>query len=385
MLILGAIVAIAMILGTLVDVFETIVLPRRVTQRFRLTNIFFRVTWPIWRFLARKISSRRRRENFLSLYGPLALISLLGTWTVILIVGFALIQWSLGSALVAPEKHVSFGTDLYMSGSTFFTLGYGDVVPSTGITRFFAVFEAGIGFGMLALVIGYLPVLYQAFSRREANISLLDARAGSPPSAVELLRRYAEVKGMENLAPFLAEWERWAAELLESHLSYPVLAYFRSQHESESWIAAIVTILDASALIIIGADGGPIQQARHTFAMARHAAVDLSQIFVTKPRNPNCEYRLTSPDMEKMRTILVAVGVTLPDGPETEQKLLKLRRYYEPFVITLADYLLIDVPKWLHEEGSKDNWQTSSWELTATGMPVQAEKVKDYLPPSLRI
>lgn len=385
MLILGAIVAIAMILGTLVDVFETIVLPRRVTQRFRLTNIFFRVTWPLWRILARKIPSRRRRENILSLYGPLALISLLGTWTVILIVGFALIQWSLGSALVAPEKHVSFGTDLYMSASTFFTLGYGDVVPNTGITRFFAVFEAGIGFGMLALVIGYLPVLYQAFSRREANISLLDARAGSPPSAVELLRRYAEVKGMENLAPFLAEWERWAAELLESHLSYPVLAYFRSQHESESWIAAIVTILDASTLIILGADGGPMQQARHTFAMARHAVVDLSQIFVTKPRHLNSEYRLTPPDMEKMRTILDAVGVTLPDGPETEQKLLKLRRYYEPFVITLADYLLIDVPKWLHEEGSKDNWQTSSWELTATGMPVQAEKVKDYLPPSLRI
>lgn len=383
--ILVDILAIVMILGALVDVFETIVLPRRVTQRFRLTNIFFRITWPAWRFLAGKIPSRRRRENFLGLYGPLALISLLGTWTIILIVGFALVQWSLGSDLRAPEKIVGFGTDIYLSGTTFFTLGFGDVVPDTGIARGFAVLEAGLGFGMLALVIGYLPVLYQAFSRREANISLLDARAGSPPSAVELLRRYAEANAMDNLAPFLMDWERWAAELLESHLSYPVLAYFRSQHESESWISAILTILDVSSLIIIGVDGGPVQQARHTFAMARHAAVDLSQIFVVKPRVVEREDRLPSPDIEKMRIILNAVGATVPEGPETEEHLLKLRRYYEPFVLTLADYLLIDVPKWLHEEGARDNWQTSSWELTSTGMPVKAKKIKDHLPPPLRI
>lgn len=368
--ILVTVLASLFILATLGDVFETIVLPRRVIQKYRLTRLFFRSSWPTWRFLARKIRFRRRREEFLGLYGPLALISLLLAWTVILILGFALIQWSLGSALVAPEKSPNFGTDLYLSGTTFFTLGYGDVVPKTDLARFVAVAEAGVGFGMLALVIGYLPVIYQAFSRRESNISLLDARAGSPPSAVELLRRYGEMNELDGLGSLLNEWERWSAELLETHLSYPVLAYFRSQHESQSWIAAMSTILDVSSLIIVGVDGAPVQQARRTFAMARHAAVDLSQIFVLKPHMTPTE-RLSSADLEKARALLNDVGLVMSDGPEAEQTLAKLRRYYEPYIGSLAAYLLIDMPGWLPVEGAKDNWQTSSWELSSPPLPAK--------------
>ena len=150
------------------------------------------------------------------------------------------------------------------------------------IARALTVIEAGVGFGFLALVIGYLPVLYQGFSRREVNISLLDARAGSPPSAGELLVRHVgDTAGLETL---LRDWERWAAELMESHLSYPVLLYFRSQHEHQSWLGALTAVLDASALVMVGVEGGPVRQAQLTFAMARHAVVDLAQAAGVAPR-----------------------------------------------------------------------------------------------------
>ncbi len=179
-----------------------------------------------------------------------------------------------------------FTTYLYFSGTTFFTLGYGDVVPTAAWGRALSVAQAGLGFGFLAVVLSYLPVLYQAFSRREITISLLDARAGSPPTAGELLRRLAAGRGLAGLGPLLAEWERWAAELLESHLSYPVLSYYRSQHDNQSWVGALTAVLDTSALLIAGVDGPDGYQARLTFAMARHAAVDLSMVSETPPRPP---------------------------------------------------------------------------------------------------
>src|SRR5205823_221885 len=153
------------------------------------------------------------------------------------------------SALGGSMSH-SFGTDFYFSGSTFFTLGMGDVAPQSNVARALAVIEAGTGFGFLALVIGYIPVLYQSFSRREVSISLLDARAGTPPTGVELLRRHDG--DMEEFTRILIEWEKWSAELLESHMSYPVLAYFRSQHDNQSWLASLTAVLDACALCMVG-------------------------------------------------------------------------------------------------------------------------------------
>ena len=115
------------------------------------------------------------------------------------------------------------------------------------IGRFLVAIESGMGFAFLALVIAYLPALNQSFSRREVSISLLDARAGSPPTASEMFRRHGHDHGMEALRQLLHEWERWSAELLEGHLSYPVLAYFRSQHDNQSWLAALTAILDTCA------------------------------------------------------------------------------------------------------------------------------------------
>jgi hypothetical protein len=180
---LAGLAALALILGILWDTFETVVLPRRVTRRFRWSGFVVRWSWRSYSSVVRRVRARGRRETYFSFYGPLSVIVLLATWAVGLVVGFGLLHWAFGSMLKDPEGAVGFGTDLYMSGTTFFTLGLGDVVPLSAFARVLAVVESGLGFGFLALVISYLPVLYQSFSRREVRISLLDAWAGSPPAA----------------------------------------------------------------------------------------------------------------------------------------------------------------------------------------------------------
>jgi hypothetical protein len=216
--------------------------------------------------------------------------------------------------------------------------------------------EAGTGLPFLAMVVSYLPVLYQAFSRREAHISLLDARAGSPPSAGELLRRHIDPHGQERLAQLLEEWDRWSADLLETHISYPVLAYYRSQHDNQSWVAALTTILDVCALLITGAEGNAARSARFAFAMARHAAADLSRIFRLTPLP--APQRLSVDDLANLRRALVSAGLRLRQGPEVDERLERLRGMYEPYMNTLGEFLLMRLPTWTSPQGAKDNWQS---------------------------
>ncbi len=362
--ILAALAGLALLAVVLWDGFEAIVLPRRVTRKIRLTRMFFRYTWKVWSALARHMAPGKRRQAYLSIYGPSSTLFLLLVWAAGLILGFALLYWSLGSSLSAHES-VTFATDLYMSGTTFFTLGMGDVTPATPLARVITVIEAGTGFGFLALVIGYLPVLYGAFSRREVVISLLDARAGSPATAGELLRRHAHGGGMQTLDPLLHEWERWSAELLESHISYPVLAYFRSQHDNQSWLAALTAILDTCVLILSGVEGVSPWQAQLTFAMARHALVDLAQVLGAPPEGPHPD-RLPPEECARLETVLSKAGVRFRDDAEAESRLLELRAMYEPNVEALAARLMLTLPPWMHVAGSVDNWRTSAWGRLST-------------------
>jgi voltage-gated potassium channel Kch len=357
--ILTLLAALVLIVGVLWDAFETIILPRRVRRKLRITRAFYQLTWRPWSALARRIQRENGREAILSFYGPLALIGLLVVWAACLLVGFALLQWSLGSHL-SGQRYAGFMTDLYFSGTTFFTLGLGDLAPQTGAERLVTVVEAGLGFGFLALIISYLPVLYQAFSRREVSVSLLDARAGSPPSAVELLRR-SHTGVREVLPQFLNDWERWAAELLESQLSYPSICYVRSQHENQSWLSALTVILDTCALVLTGVGNMPKQQAKLTFAMARHAAVDLAQVFGTDYLHAK-DGRLSAAELVQAREMLAAAGLPLCEGDEAEATLARLRHQYEPYVLALAHFFVIALPPWLPTPGAVDDWQSSPTE-----------------------
>jgi len=350
------------ILAVLLDAFETVVLPRRVRRtHFRITSWFYRFTWGPVSGFASHINSQTLRETILGYFGPLSMIALLGLRACGLIFGFTLVQFGTGGHVAATNLPINFPALLYHSGETFFTLGYGDITPASTFARFLAVAEAGMGFAFLGVVIGYLPTLYNAFSRREIEISLLDARAGSPPSAAELLARAVNSLDQGTLDHLFESWERWAAEVLESHLSYPVLSFYRSQHSNQSWLGALTVILDAASLVITGIDDMKSEQARRTFKMARHALVDLAQV-VNADYDPDVADRLTPTDLAEIRAQLAEKGLKLRTGPDADQKLTDMRALYEPYAQGIAETLLIPLPPWIRHDPIKDNWRSGPWD-----------------------
>ena len=358
MQILAALVGLLLIGGTLRDAFETVILPRRVSG-VRVSKVFYRLSWRPWAAIARRMPPSDRRETFLSYYGPLSLLVLFMLWAIFLVSGFALLLWA------ANYGPLTTFDNLYVSGTNFTTLGIGDFVPRTDLARLVTVVEAAVGFGFLAIVISYLPILYQSFSRREVAISVLDEWAGSPPSAGELFRRAVENGATDDLRPLLNRWEDWTAEVLESHLSYQVLCYFRSQHENESWVAALTAIMDLATAWLAAQVEGRTWAARRLYAIGRHALGDLSQVLNAPPRF-DAPDRLTPADIEAIHRDLSGAGVTI-DLEHFRDRFNTLRRGYEPYAAALSHQLVMELPPWLPERGRKDNWETTAWEGSAPG------------------
>ena len=352
--------SVLLILAVFVDAFEAVLLPRRVSHGYRFLKLFYRVSWRSWRVVVGLVSSPKRRATALSLFGPLSLLVLFGTWAAGLIVAFASLHWALETPMKVAGAALEMGDYLYFSGVTFFTLGYGDVTPAGALGKFLAVLETGVGFGFLAMLISYHPVLTQAFSRREVQISLLDARGGSPPTAAQILIRSRHGTSSAGQTADLAAWETWSAELLESCLSFPMLAYYRSQHDNQSWLGALAVILDTCALQICGAGNADPHQARLTFAIARHAAVDLTLVFFITPLPPDPN-RLPSESLGQLKGLLQAEGISFPEGAVAESRLAELRRMYEPFLNGLANYFRFRLPEFFPARLTADNWQTSAW------------------------
>ncbi len=369
--VLATVAGIGLIGLILVDAFETVVMPRRVTRRFRLTRLIVLNSWRVWVHMARLLPSTNgregagKREGFLGAFGPLALLMLLGIWATGLVVGVGLLIWGSGTPLGGPDPHPGLGPTLYLSGETFFTIGFGDLAPRAGLGRFLAVLEGAMGFSFLAVIIAYLPVIFTAYSQRETRITLLDARAGSPPTAASFLTR--QVTGPEpfDCDAYLREWEEWTAELLEVHLSLPILTTWRSQHDRQSWLGALTLVLDTTALVIVGLETSagrvPGRQARLTFAMARHAVGDLCQILTATPRSPTGD-RLPASELERLREHLTAAGIGLRSGQEAADQLIALRQLYEPYVTALAARLMVAVPTWLPAADAQDDWETTAWQ-----------------------
>jgi hypothetical protein len=353
--IVAILLGIALVLFVFLEAFEALVLPRRVLRSFRFTRIYYRLSWRVWSAVTLLLPSERRRQTVLSVFGPLSLLVLFGIWAAVLILGYALIHYALD-----PHEG-GFPDALYLSGTTFTTLGYGDMTPHTPASRALAVAESASGLGFFAVVIAYLPVLYQSFGRREAFIALLDARAGSPPAAARMLLRTPPLADASHcLTGFLIEAERWAAEVLEAHLSFPVLGYYRSQHDNQSWLAALACTLDVTALLLTIIEGGSRTQARLTFAMARHTAVDLGLVLRRRPTAPAAD-RLPPARLTELLVELRKAGVATRDDAEAVAKLEELRNLYEPFLSGLSSYFLLPIPEIWPVDEAPDNWRTSAW------------------------
>ena len=282
------------------------------------------------------------------------MVLLFSGWIAGLMLGFGLLLWAVerGAGVTPPP---SLADQLYMSGVTFFTLGYGDLVPHTGLGRVLTVLEAGTGLGFIAVVIGYLPVLYQLFSRREAAVIRLDGRAGSPPTALGLLQRHSGEDGPGQIGTWLREWESWGSELLESHLSYPLLAYYRSQHNDQSWLAALAVIIDCCALILVGIEQVSPLQARMTFKMAREILVEMAESFDVSPSRYSGGDRLDHQAFLRLEQDLIEAGFNW-ETAEAEELLAALRATYEPLLHGLASYLLLSLPGWSASEDARDHW-----------------------------
>ena len=352
-------VGFALVAIILWDAYETILLPRRLPADIRISRLVLRALWLTWRGLSRRFRDPRGRELFLSYFAQLSLIILLGVWASSLVIGFAAMQWSIGSHLQGPSDITGFAADLYLSGTTFFTLGLGDVVPTSEAARFLTVVEAGLGFGFLAMVISYVPVLYQQFARREARITMLDEWAGSPPAAGLILRRAFESRDPNAaLDRLFHDWEQASAEILESHLSYPTLALFRSQHDNQSWLASLGAVLDGCALAATSVRDIDPFQARLTFAIGRHTLVDVAQVFRLTPRE---EYgaRCSPERLQELRAWLASAGVPLIEGPDAERRFVELRRLYTPYLDALSEYLAMPLPEWLPRGREKYNWKST--------------------------
>ncbi len=368
LILLLALAASALIVLVLQDAFEVMLLPRRVLRRFRVARFYFRSIWILWKRCARVFGNSARREHFLSVFGPLSMVLLFTLWATGLILGFGTLSWT----LLAHAPHPSpLADQIYMSGVTFFTLGYGDVVPHSHLARMLSVSEAGLGFGFLALVIGYLPVLYQLFSRREAHVIQLDVRAGTPPTACTLLSRHGEPEGLLKLDELLREWEVWGSELLESHLSYPMLVYYRSQHDSQSWLAALAAVIDTCALILVGIEGTRPLQARMTFTMGRLVIVEMARSFGVSPSRYDGGDRLDDAAYRRLIDSLTEAGLHWTGAPGAQGTLAALRATYEPLLDGLADRLLLTLPPWSASGTTPDNWQIGHRGLIATRLVEQ--------------
>ena len=346
------------------EAFETIVLPRTVSRKLRMTTVYFDTIWRVG-FKVLKVLDRKpaARESLLAVVGPLALIALIALWSLGIIIGFASIQWGLMTPMSNLES--GFWTNLYVSAATFFTLGYGDIVAISGLGRGVSMIEAGIGFGTLALVISYVPVLYQAYSARERVSLLLDSRAGSPPAGVELLICYGN--DLSGLKEIFAEFERWGASLLETYLSYPILATYRSQHEMLSWIASLTCVCDACTLVQTAyqADGPEMEslkrQARHTYAMLRHLAVDLSYILRVDPVAPPID-RMDETMWPEVVSELQKSGAPVCGRTDACANFGDLRDGYEPFAYGLSQSLYLTMPPMYRPKHEMASWEKSAWD-----------------------
>ena len=335
----GSIVAL-----TLNDVFQSVIVPRAVGRRFRPSSYLWRYLWKAWPRLAWRMhpSDASRREDLLATYAPFTLVAMLAVWVALLVVGYACVFWALRRDF-APAMH-TFGSAMYFAGTTLLTIGYGDIVPRGPYARVVAVFTGASGLGVVSVTTAYLFAIFAAFQAREQFVVKTGARAGSPPSGVGLLAiaSYAHIPG--ELNAMMNEAQSWAATIMETHLAYPVLAYFRSSHDHESWVGTLGALLDASLLLMTTIDA-PCGGARIFYGIGRHAASDLASYFLVDlpDRTPGIERM----EFEHACDRLERAGYTLSHRDEAWDRFAHLRATYAAELNALARRFEIPPVQWV--------------------------------------
>jgi hypothetical protein len=338
---LALVAGLVLVAVALVDAIGTLVAARGLTARWRPTRQFYWATWRVWRGIARRLKGRRQ-ESFLSVYAPVTLLLLLGMWLAGLLVGWALVY-------LAGEDHLrgdsGFGSLLYYSGTCLLTLGFGDILAESTPLRLAALAEAGTGVATMALAISYLPALYASYGRRESRLLTLDDPSGERIQPTALIAIWSPGGDVERLYRFFGEWEHWTADILESHVSFPMLALFRSQHEGQSWITALGVVLDAAALtcaVVPGADE------REPYFMYRRGRRALQEISLRLPQSRQPEAPMERWQFDWAYERVKACGLPVRDPDEGWKRLMEYRSTYGQTLQALIDYLLAPAGFWGH-------------------------------------
>jgi hypothetical protein len=340
------VVGLGLVLATLVDAIGTLVAARGLTGRWRPTRQFYWVTWRAWRAVGRRLG--HHREGFLSLYAPLTLLTLLVLWLLGLLVGWSLVYQAGRSSLQGETGYLSL---VYYSGTCLFTLGFGDILPTAGALRVAALTEAATGLITMALAISYLPVLYASYGRRESRLLTLDDPSGRRIEPTAVIRIWSPGGDVDRLYRFFGEWEGWTADILESHVSYPMLALFRSQHRGQSWITALGVVLDAAVLTCAVVPGAELREPYFMYRRGRRALYEILR------RLPQTSAHHTPLERHHFDVAYERVGATgLPrrDPDEAWKRLQEYRSTYADSLQTLIDYLLAPAGFWGHSAEDAD-------------------------------
>ncbi len=330
------------------DIFQSVIVPRAPTMLYRISLVVWRGLWRLWPGIAHRLYARNAgaREDFLASFAPFALIAMLATWVAVLVFGYGAVLWALRREL-APMPH-SYWDAAYFAGTSLFTIGFGDIVPRPGFARFVSLCAAASGLGVLSITTAYLFAIFGTFQRRESFIVTFAARAGSPPSAVGLFEIAAKTHTQQSLRMLMIEAQAWIAALMESHLAYPVLAFFRSSHDDQSWIGTLGALIDASVIANTILDHGEHGEARICYAIGRHAVHDLSGYFQLKhgtQRTPGID----RDDFDRACERLADAGYTLRARDKAWEELSDLRADYAGSLDAMATYFSIPPVAWLGE------------------------------------
>ncbi len=354
---LQLIVGAALVALVLHDVFQSVVLPRRSGGPLRVAPYLFLLLWPLWRRIGQRRQPAWRREDFLGSFAPFSIILLLAVWLIAMIFGFGLIVHGLHDQFKPPIEN--FQSAFYMAGTSLLTIGYGDIVPTQPLARGVVLLAGASGLTILALVIALAFNLYASFARREVLVLMLDARAGVPPSGVTLLETYGRQRILDALPAIFGQFELWTAEVLDSHLAYPVLPFFRSSHDRQSWIGALGAVLDAATLITTAVpeaacrDQDPLRHARAAaemlYGIGCHAVIDL-----TRMRGFAKRYDLTAqgPGIERAEfeaacKQLAAAGYPTERSEQTWQNFSKRRAIYATRLNLMARFFACPPTQWI--------------------------------------
>lgn len=341
--ILAVVVGVATVGAAIGSAVKTVVLPR--ASASRITRSVFVLLRGLFRVIARPSMRFQRRDRILGAYAPLGLMATLATWLALVLAGFTLIFWG--------TDHEGWRASFDLSGSSLFTLGFARP-EGLGSTALIFV-EAAIGLFLLALLITYLPTIYAAFSRREVGITALEVRAGSPPSAREMIWRYWQLGRLPEIHEVWAEWERWFVDVEESHTSHPTLAFFRSSHPDHSWITAAGAVLDGAALTLSSVDIPRDVKAEFCIRsgyLCLRAIADYFQIAHDSNPRPDDPISIGRDEWNDVIAELDEAGVPLkPDRDQAWRDFAGWRVNYDRVLISLAALTEAPIALWSSDRG----------------------------------